>query len=112
MLRGKSRDLRVAAFSLGVLKFSAMRTNELYMAVLPLIHLTDRFGMTEQVLTLLPSKDLATEFYPDEVEGYILTFQNRADKYLTGGHVKEGYGFHKETTEDGMVIVRVTQNVA
>ncbi len=88
-----------------------MSSNELYFVVLPLIHLaSDRFGRTEQVLTLLPNRDFATEFFPDEVDGYISTFENRI-KYLTGGHVKD-YKLIPEKTADNRVIVRVVQNVS
>ncbi len=89
-------------------------SNTLYLCVLPLIHITTNqvlgFGLTEHTLTLLPDRNLATEFFPDEVDGYIATFKNRA-KYLTGGHVI-GYDLHQETTESGRVIVRVMQNVS
>jgi hypothetical protein len=70
-----------------------------------------RDGLTEQTLTLLPDRDFATQFFPDEVQPYIDMFKNRADKYLTGGHVT-GYVFQEESMEDGRVIVRVTQNVS
>ena len=69
------------------------------------------FGLTEQTLTLFPDKNLATEFFPDEVEAYMLTFKNRGDKYLTGGHVKK-YEVSTEPTDDGRVIVVVTQHVS
>ena len=29
------------------------------------------FGLTEQILTLLPDKNLATEFFSDEVDTYL-----------------------------------------
>ena len=91
-----------------------MQSNELYLVVLPLIHIsvnpTVGFGLTEQTLTLMPSKDFATQFFADEVEGYIATFQNRANQYLTGGHVKS-YEIEKEPTDDGRWIVKVIQNV-
>jgi hypothetical protein len=93
-----------------------MRSNELYLAVLPLIHVSANqtlgFGLTEQVLTLFPIKELATEFFPDEVEKYITTFQGRADKYLTGGHVTK-YEVRQEPglRGDGRIIVRVIQHV-
>jgi hypothetical protein len=87
-------------------------SNELYLAVLPLVHLgLTNHGLTETAITLFPDKSFATEFFPDEVDLYIDTFQWRADKYLTGGHVI-GYKFDKEQTADGRIIVRVTQNVA
>jgi hypothetical protein len=86
-------------------------TNELYFAVLPLIHMGEtNYGVTEQILTLFPDRNLATLFPADEVDSYIATFRNRADKYLSGGHVK-GYDLHPEPAEDGRVLVRVTQNV-
>lgn len=91
-----------------------MATNELYLTVLPLIHITPNqflgFGLTEQTLTLFPDRNFATEFFPDEVDGYIVTFTNRADKYLTGGHVVS-YECVKEETDDGRVIVKVLQHV-
>ncbi len=87
-----------------------MPSNELYFVVLPLIHLaSDRFGRTEQVLTLVPDRNFATEFFPEEVGGYISTFENRI-KLLTGGHVK-GYDVQPIPAADGRVIVRVIQNV-
>jgi hypothetical protein len=84
-----------------------MPSNQLYFVVLPLMSL--RTGNTEQTLTLLPNRDFATEFYPDEVQAYLTMFQNRI-KYLTGGHVT-GYELRQEKTADGRVVVRVTQNV-
>lgn len=91
-----------------------MEPNELYLVVLPLIHIsvnpTFGFGMTEQTLTLMPSREFATQFFPDEVDGYIATFENRANQYLTGGHVK-GYEVKKEPTDDGRWVVKVIQNV-
>jgi hypothetical protein len=81
--------------------------NELYFVVLPLIHLST--GLTEQTLTLLPNRDFATEFFPDEVQGYIAMFNNRI-KYLTGGHVV-GYELEPKDAGNGRVIVRVFQSV-
>jgi hypothetical protein len=90
-------------------------SNELFLAVLPLIHISTTaylgYGMTEQTLTLFPDRKFATVFFPDEVDGYILAFESRAQKYLTGGHVT-GYDIHKLPTEDGRVIVRVVQYVS
>jgi hypothetical protein len=89
-----------------------MATNTLYLAVMPIIHIgINQYGLTEQTLTLFPDRKFATEFFPDEVDSYILVFKKRADKYLTGGHVT-GYEVHKETTQDGRIVVRVNQNVA
>jgi len=85
-------------------------TNELYLAVVPMINLSERFGLTEQFLTLFPERRFATEFFEDEVEAYISTFELRANKYLVGGHVKS-YSVSKERTADGRVIVKVVQGV-
>jgi hypothetical protein len=85
---------------------------ELYLAVLPLVHLgMNQYGLTEQVVTLLPGRALATEFFSDEVEMYQSMFERRANQYLTGGHVT-GYVFEREETTDGRWIVKVIQNVA
>jgi len=85
------------------------------MAVLPLVHITNtpftRMGLTEQVIPLLPSKDFATEFYPEQVHEYIELFKVNALTHLVGGRIK-GYEFKTEQTEDGLVIVKVTQNAA
>ena len=81
--------------------------NELYLTVLPLIHLNT--GATEQVLTLTPDRTSATEFFPDEVDTYIGFFKNR-EQYLVGGHVT-GYTLTKERTVQGLFVIRVTQNV-
>jgi hypothetical protein len=86
-----------------------MLTNELYLTVLPLIHMGGEFGKTEQALTLFPNIDFATKFFPDEVDAYIATFKNRLS-LLTGGHVK-GYEIQQVATDDHRVIVRVVQNV-
>jgi hypothetical protein len=86
-----------------------MPTNDLYLAVLPLIHLGSDFGRTEETLTLFPDRNFATEFFPDEVEAYIATFKNRI-AHLTGGHSK-GYEVHPENTDEGRVVVRVVQHV-
>lgn len=89
-------------------------SNELFLAVLPLIHVSPNpyfgYGMTEQTLTLFPDRKFATQFFPDEVDNYILAFKSRAQKYLSGGHVT-GYDVQKENTNDGRVIVRVVQHV-
>jgi hypothetical protein len=88
--------------------------NELYLAIAPLIFIGGNgplgFGLTEQAITLYPDKKFATKFSKEEVDKYILTFENRANKYLMGGNVT-GYKIVPEPTEDGRVIVRVTQHV-
>ena len=88
-----------------------MRINNLYLAVIPIVHLGDHFGLTEQVLTLFPDSNFATLFHPNEVDGYLQTFQNRAEKYLTGGNVVS-YRFEREEVPGtGLVRVHVIQNV-
>ncbi len=87
-----------------------MPSNELYLVVLPIIHLTQAFGLTEQILTLLPGREMATEFYRDEVDGYIATFKNRANQYLIGGHVKR-YDAELQDIGDNRVVVKVVQVV-
>jgi hypothetical protein len=85
-------------------------TNVLYFAVLPQIAVSgSSFGRTEQVLTLLPDKNFASAFFPEEVDTYIQVFNNR-EKYLVGGHVA-GYKLEKESASGGRFYVRVTQNV-
>jgi hypothetical protein len=82
-------------------------TNELYLMVMPAIHLNS--GATEQILTLTADKTNASEFFPDEVDVFIGFFKQRI-QYLVGGHVK-GYTLTPEQTARGLVLVRVTQHV-
>ncbi len=89
------------------------KDNVLFLTVLPLIHFNKFFGLhgeTDQVMTLFPSREFATEFFPDEVDQYMKEFEHRAKSYLVGGHVV-GYRFDKLSTDDGRFIVQVTQNV-
>jgi hypothetical protein len=84
--------------------------NEFYVTVLPIIHMgKTEFGKTEEIITLFPDRNFATEFFPDEVEAYVATFRNRLN-YITGGHVKKWQVF-TEATATGRVIVRVIQYV-
>jgi len=87
-----------------------MPHNILYLAVLPVVHMGRQFGLTEQILTLFPSKELATQFSTEEVEGFISTFERRANEYLVGGNVLS-YQFEKFPAGNNRVIVRVIQNV-
>ena len=80
--------------------------NELYLTVLPLIHLNS--GATEQVLTLTADRKNASEFFPDEVDLYMGFFKKRV-QYLIGGHVT-GYTLTPEQTARGLFLVRVTQH--
>ena len=59
---------------------------------------------------MLPDKNFATKFFPDEVEEYQSIFERRANQYLSVGHVT-GYVFDREQTADGRWIVKVIQNV-
>ena len=88
-----------------------LRVNVLYAAILPLIHLTERFGFTEQVMTLLPDRNFATLFSPVEVDGYLMTLKNRAETQLKGDNIT-AYEFSKEPAGNGMVIIKVIQHVA
>lgn len=88
-----------------------MADNVLYLCVLPMVHLAaNQYGLTEQVITLLPGEDVATKFFPDEAQDYINIFERRTP-YLIGGHVA-GYSFERVTTPDNRVIVRVYQHVS
>lgn len=91
-----------------------MPNNELYLVVLPLIHISNVAyiggGLTEQVLTLLPNREFATEFFTDEVDGFIATLQNR-EKYLIGGHVVR-YEVSKIDIGNNRAVVKVIQHVA
>jgi hypothetical protein len=80
--------------------------NQLYLTVLPIIHLEN--GKTEQVITLTSDRTSATEFFPNEVDFYVNFFQSRIP-YLIGGHVT-GYTISTEKTVQGLVVVRVAQN--
>jgi len=87
-----------------------MPSNILYLTVLPVVHLAaNQYGLTEQVITLMPRQELATEFFPDEVQDYVNIFERRT-QYLIGGHVT-GYSFEQVKTITGRVVVRVYQHV-
>jgi hypothetical protein len=91
-----------------------MPTNDLYLGVLPLIHITPNqmlgFGLTEQTLTVYPDRNFATEFFADEVDNYMEIFISRANKYFVGGH-SLSWEASKEQVEGGRYVVRVRQNV-
>jgi hypothetical protein len=90
-----------------------MPKNELYLVVLPVVHLgLPNHGLTEQILTLLPDRNLATEFPGEEVWTFVHMFEEKSKKYLTGGNVSS-YSFNVlriNQTED-RYIVHVTQNI-
>jgi hypothetical protein len=84
--------------------------NVLYFAVFPQIVVSgSSFGRTEEVLTLVPDKNFASAFFPEEVDNYIQVFTNRLG-HLTGGHV-DRYAFEKEKASNGRFYVRATQHV-
>ena len=89
-------------------------SNQLYLAVLPLIHVSNNhilgFGLTEEVLTLFPNRDLAGKFAERDADIAIQTFQAR-QKYLTGNAVI-GYELFKDPVSDGLFIVRVIQHIS
>lgn len=66
-------------------------------------------GAVEERLTLLPDKNFATEFYPDELPYYVQVL-NRTTQFLIGGHVV-GYDITEEDGHDGRKIVKVVQHV-
>lgn len=90
------------------------QSNTLYLTILPMIHVSANqmigFGLTEEVLTLMPTREFATEFFSDEADTYMQLFVNRT-KYMTGGHVT-GYQCEKLRTDDGRFVIKVIQYVA
>jgi hypothetical protein len=85
-------------------------TNVLYFAVFPQIVVSGTsFGRTEEILTLVPDKNFASAFFPNEVDTYIQVFNNR-QSYLVGGHVT-GYEIAKEPASGGRFYIRATQHV-
>jgi hypothetical protein len=94
----------------GCILHSMAKDTELYFAVLPQITVSgNNVGQTEQVLTRLSGREQATAFHIDEIETYILFFNNR-QQYLTGGHVK-GYSLSQVPKGDGRYYVKVIQHV-
>jgi hypothetical protein len=82
---------------------------DLYLAVLPLVHYSRNFSgeRFEEVMTLVPDRNFATEFAADIVDVYIHTFQNAAEEKF-GGPIRR-YDYAKYPTDDGRVYVVVTQ---
>ena len=60
--------------------------DDLYLAVLPLVHYSRHFAgeRYEEVMTLVPDRNFATEVRPDEVDKYIETFRNAAEEKFGG----------------------------
>ena len=86
--------------------------NDLYLAVLPLVHYSRLFSgeRYEEVMTLVPDRNFATEFKRDEVSRYIQTFRNAAEEKY-GGPVRL---YNYETCDAGndRVYVVVTQRAS
>ena len=95
-----------------------MPSNTLYLAVLPLIRVPSPHlgiagvtsGSVQEFLTLVGERNLATEFFPDELPLYLDTFKASV-RYLTGGHVT-GYELVLDAAHDGRMVVKVVQHVA
>jgi hypothetical protein len=83
--------------------------NDLYLAVLPLVHYSRHFAgeSFEEVMTLVPDRNFATEFKVEEVDRYIQTFRNAAEEKY-GGPVRR-FKYEKNPTPDGRVYVVVTR---
>jgi hypothetical protein len=82
--------------------------DDLYLAVLPLVHYSRFFSgeRFEEVMTLLPNRNFATEFKPNEVDQYIDTFKSAAEEKY-GGPVRR-FKYDKFPADEGRVIVVVT----
>jgi len=87
--------------------------DDLYLAVLPLVHYSKFFaGETyEEVMTLVPDRNFATEFLPQDVDKYIETFRNAARPKYTGRVEPDKFLFTKHDAGNGRVYVSATQNV-
>jgi hypothetical protein len=74
--------------------------NRLFLAVLPLVHYSKFFaGETyEEVMTLLPDLNFATEFRLDQVDQYIETFKNAVNPKYTGQQPRS-FQFNKYSTD-------------
>ncbi len=59
---------------------------DLYLAVLPLVHYSRFFAgeRFEEVMTLVPDRNFATEFKAGEASLYIQTFRNAAEEKYGG----------------------------
>ena len=61
-------------------------------------------------MTLFPSKEFASEFFPDEAEYYLDLVRSYVNS-ITGGRVIR-YEVSPENTADGRIIVKVVQYVS
>lgn len=83
------------------------RDNTLYLAVLPIIHLSS--GLTEQVLTLFANREQGTLFLESQLNEFTNFFMSRA-KHLTGD-VVISYECFGERVDDEYFLVKVIQHV-
>ena len=87
------------------------RPGDLFLAVLPLVHYSRHFaGVSyEEVMTLVPDRNFATEFPPDVVDKYVNTFREAAEEKF-GGPVRQfNYSKHHTESGNGRVYVVVNQ---
>ncbi len=88
-----------------------MADDDLYLAVLPLVHYSRQFAGEhyEEVMTLVPDRNFATEFRAGEVDRYIETFRNAAEEKY-GGPVRK-FKYEKFDAGNDRVYVVVSQHV-
>lgn len=81
---------------------------DLYLAVLPLVHYSRFFAgeRFEEVMTLLPERNFATEFLRNDAPLYIQTFRNAAEEKY-GGPVRR-FNYTAYDAGNGKVYVVVT----
>lgn len=85
------------------------KSGDLFLAVLPLVHYSRHFaGISyEEVMTLVPDRNFATEFPPQYADTYIKTFREAAEEKF-GGPVRR-FNYSKHEAENGRVFVVVNQ---
>jgi hypothetical protein len=85
------------------------KVGDLFLAVLPLVHYSRAFGGAtyEEVMTLLPEQNFATEFTEQNVDQYIQTFRDAAEEKF-GGPVRK-FAYTKHPTGTGRILVVVNQ---
>jgi hypothetical protein len=83
--------------------------NYLFLAVLPLVHYSRHFAgeRFEEVMTLVPDRNFATEFRRDVVDIYIQTFKSAAEEKY-GGPVRKFKYEIADAYADNKVVVLVT----
>jgi hypothetical protein len=85
------------------------KTGDLFLAVLPLVHYSRHFaGVSyEEVMTLVPERNFATEFPPQVADTYINTFREAAEEKF-GGPIRR-YIYSKHEAGNGRIFVVVNQ---